>query len=259
MTAADIIRLNPQLNSNVKVNPNERVDDLHRNGYMLIQDPERFCFGIDAVLLAGFAKMKPTEVALDMCTGTGVIPILMKGKTEGEQFVGVEIQPESAEMARRSVMLNYLENNIYIQEGDIKELDKMYRLGSFDVVTCNPPYMPNGGGLQNDYTPKAIARHELLCTLEDVLMMADKMLRVGGRMYMVHRPTRLAEIFATSVKYNLEPKRMRLVHPTVDREPSLVLIEFVKGGKPMIKVEPPLIIYLPNGEYTTEINEIYYK
>ena len=152
----------------VNINPNERVDDLHRNGYLLIQDPERFCFGVDAVLLVGFAKMKQNEIALDMCTGTGVIPILMEAKTDGEQFVGVEIQEESAEMAQRSVLLNNLENKIFIQQGDIKELDKMYRLGSFDVVTCNPPYMPNGGGLLNEYTPKAVARHEILCTLDDV-------------------------------------------------------------------------------------------
>lgn len=245
--------------ANVNINKNERVDDLHRNGYLLIQDPERFCFGIDAVLLAGYAKMNKNEVALDMCTGTGVIPILMKGKTDGEQFVGVEIQQESAEMAQRSVLLNDLENNIFIQHGDIRELDKMFRAGSFDVVTCNPPYMPNGGGLLNDRTPKAVARHEILCTLEDVLSMADKMLRVGGRMYMVHRPARLVDIFALSRQYHLEPKRMRLVHPYVEKEPTLVLVELIKGGKPMLKVEPPLIIYLINGEYTSEIRDIYYN
>ncbi len=208
----------------VNINPNERVDDLHRNGYMLIQDPERFCFGVDAVLLAGFAKMKAGEVALDMCTGTGVIPILMEAKTEGKSFVGIEIQEESAEMAQRSVRLNNLEENIFIQHGDIKELDKMFRLGSFDVVTCNPPYMQSGGGLLNDYTPKAIARHEILCTLEDVINMADKMLRVGGRLYMVHRPARLADIFTLARAYHLEPKRMRLVHPYVEKEPTLVLV-----------------------------------
>lgn len=245
--------------ADVKINPNERVDDLHRNGYMLIQDPERFCFGIDAVLLAGYAKMKKGEVALDMCTGTGVIPILMKGKTEGENFVGIEIQEESAEMAQRSVKLNDLENNIFIQQGDIKELDKLFNLGSFDVVTCNPPYMQSGGGMVNEYTPKAIARHEIMCTLDDVMSSADKMLRVGGRMYMVHRPTRLADIFTAARAHNLEPKKMRLVHPYVEKEPTLVLMEFIKGGKPMIKVEPPLIIYLMDGEYTAEIRDIYYN
>lgn len=243
----------------VNINPNERVDDLHRNGYLLIQDPERFCFGVDAVLLVGFAKMKQNEIALDMCTGTGVIPILMEAKTDGEQFVGVEIQEESAEMAQRSVLLNNLENKIFIQQGDIKELDKMYRLGSFDVVTCNPPYMPNGGGLLNEYTPKAVARHEILCTLDDVLSMAEKMLRVGGRMYMVHRPSRLADIFCLARQYHLEPKRMRFVHPYVEKEPTLVLVELIKGGKPMLKVEPPLIIYLINGEYTAEVRDIYYN
>ncbi len=243
----------------VNINPNERVDDLHRNGYMLIQDPERFCFGVDAVLLAGFAKMKRGEVALDMCTGTGVIPILMEAKTEGDSFVGVEIQEESAEMAQRSIRLNHLEDRIFIRQGDIKDLDKMFKLGSFDVVTCNPPYMPNGGGLLNEYTPKAIARHEILCTLEDVLNMSDKMLRVGGRLYMVHRPSRLADIFTYARAYHLEPKKIRFVHPYVEKEPTLVLIEFIKGGKPMLKVEPPLIIYLINGEYTAEVRDIYYN
>lgn len=244
---------------NVKINKGERVDDLHRNGYLLIQDPEKFCFGIDAVLLAGYAKMKKNEIALDMCTGTGVIPILMEAKTDGEQFVGVEIQDESVEMAQRSVALNNLQDKIYIHQGDIKALDEFYKLGTFDVVTCNPPYMPSGGGIVNDYSPKAIARHEIMCTLEDVMCSADKMLRVGGRMYMVHRPARLPEIFNTAVKYHLEPKRMRFVHPYVEKEPTLVLMEFVKGGKPMLKVEPPLVIYLVNGEYTSEIRDIYYN
>lgn len=244
---------------NVKINKGERVDDLHRNGYLLIQDPEKFCFGIDAVLLAGYAKMRKNEIALDMCTGTGVIPILMEAKTDGEQFVGVEIQDESVEMAQRSVALNNLQDKIYIHQGDIKALDEFYKLGTFDVVTCNPPYMPSGGGIVNDYSPKAIARHEIMCTLEDVMCSADKMLRVGGRMYMVHRPARLPEIFNTAVKYHLEPKRMRFVHPYVEKEPTLVLMEFVKGGKPMLKVEPPLVIYLVNGEYTSEIRDIYYN
>lgn len=244
---------------NVKINKGERIDDLHRNGYLLIQDPEKFCFGIDAVLLAGYAKMKKNEIALDMCTGTGVIPILMEAKTDGEQFVGVEIQDDSVEMAQRSVSLNNLQDKIYIHQGDIKELDDFYKLGTFDVVTCNPPYMPCGGGIVNDYSPKAIARHEIMCTLDDVMGAADKMLRVGGRMYMVHRPQRLPQIFNTATSHHLEPKRLRFVHPYVEKEPTLVLMEFVKGGKPMLKVEPPLIIYLVNGEYTSEIRDIYYN
>ena len=243
----------------VNINPHERVDDLHRNGYLLIQDPSKFCFGIDAVLLASFAVAKEGEQVMDMCTGTGVIPILMEAKTRGRFFTGIEIQPESVEMAQRSVLLNGLEDKILICECDIKELDKEFPLGSFDVVTCNPPYMQRGGGMVNEYSAKAVARHEILCTLEDVAIAADKMLRVGGRFYMVHRPSRLPEIFQRAVKHHLEPKRMRFVHTYIDKEPTLVLIEFIKGGRPMLKVEPPIIIYNADGEYTSEIKDIYYN
>ncbi len=243
----------------VNINPHERVDDLHRNGYLLIQDPSKFCFGIDAVLLASFAVAKEGERVMDMCTGTGVIPILMEAKTRGRFFIGIEIQPESVEMAQRSVLLNGLEDKILIRECDIKELDKEFPLGSFDVVTCNPPYMQRGGGMVNEYSAKAVARHEILCTLEDVAIAADKMLRVGGRFYMVHRPSRLPEIFQRAVKHHLEPKRMRFVHTYIDKEPTLVLIEFIKGGRPMLKVEPPIIIYNADGEYTSEIKDIYYN
>lgn len=243
----------------VNINPHERVDDLHRNGYLLIQDPSKFCFGIDAVLLASFAVAKQGERVMDMCTGTGVVPILMEAKTEGKSFTGIEIQPESVEMAQRSVLLNDLQDKITICQGDIKELDRHFGLGSFDVVTCNPPYMQSGGGMVNEYTAKAVARHEILCTLEDVVTSADKMLRVGGRLYMVHRPTRLPEIFSSAVNHHLEPKRMRLVHTYINKEPTLALIEFIKGGRPMLKVEPPIIIYNADGEYTSEIKDIYYN
>ena len=237
--------------------PNERIDDLQRNNYRIIQDPERFCFGMDAVLLSGFAKAKEGDHVIDLGTGTGIIPILMEAKTKASNLVGLEIQPDSADMARRSVALNGLEEKISIVEGDIKEAAGLFPAASFDVVTCNPPYMVGGHGLTNPEAPKAIARHEVLCTLDDVVREGAKVLKPGGRFYMVHRPFRLVEIFQTMTKYKLEPKRMKLVYPMVDREPNMVLIEGIRGAKSMIKIEKPLIVYEKPGVYTSEIYDIY--
>lgn len=236
---------------------NERIDDLQRNGYRIIQDPQRFCFGMDAVLLSGFAHVKEGETVLDLGTGTGIIPILLEAKSEGKHFTGLEIQPESADMAQRSVALNHLEEKIQIVEGDIKEADTIFPAASFDVITCNPPYMIDAHGLQNPDSPKAIARHEVCCTLEDVVRSAAKLLRPGGRFYMVHRPFRLVEIMNSMTNYRLEPKRMQMVHPYVDKEPNMVLIEGVRGGKSRIRVEKPLIVYERPGEYAQEIYDIY--
>ncbi len=240
-----------------ELKPNERLDDLQRNGYRIIQAPERFCFGMDAVLLSGFARARKGDWVLDLGTGTGVIPILMEARTEAARFVGLEIQEESADMARRSVALNGLEAKIEIVTGDIREADSLFRSASFDVVTSNPPYMIGQHGLANPEGPKAIARHEILCTLEDVVRQAAGLLRVGGCFYLVHRPFRLAEILVTLTKYKLEPKRMRLVHPFVDKEPNMVLLEAVRGGRPRMTVEKPLIIFEEPGKYTREVRELY--
>lgn len=240
------------------VKENERVDDL-QNGYGIIQDPEKFCFGIDAVLLSGFAKVKKGENVLDMGTGTGIIPVLLSAKTEGELFTGLEIQNECAEMAQRSVAMNQLEDRVKIVQGDIKEAADIFGAASFDVVTCNPPYMIGQHGLTNPHMPKAIARHEILCTLEDVISQGARVLKDRGRFYMVHRPFRLVEIMNVMTKYKLEPKRMRLVYPYVDREPNMVLIEALKGGNSRIQVEPPLVVYEKPGVYTKSILEIYGK
>lgn len=237
--------------------PDERIDDLHRNGYRIIQSPNKFCFGMDAVLLSGFAKVKQNETCLDLGTGTGIIPILLEAKTPGKQFVGLEIQEESADMARRSVLLNKQEEKVQIVTGDIKEASSIFGAASFDVVTSNPPYMTNQHGLQNPDLPKAIARHEVLCTLEDVVREASRVLKQNGRFYMVHRPFRLVEIISCMTKYKLEPKRMKLVYPYVDKEPNMVLIEAIKGAKSMVKVEAPLIVYKEPNVYTDEIYDIY--
>ncbi len=241
----------------IDLKEHERIDDLHRNGYQIIQKENAFCFGMDAVLLSGFASVKPGERVLDLGTGTGIIPILLEAKTEGEHFTGLEIQAEMAEMAGRSVRLNGLEEKIDIITGDIKEAGRIFGGASFDVVTTNPPYMNDSHGLKNPDLPKAIARHEVLCTLEDVVRESAKVLRPGGRLYMVHRPHRLIEIITALTKYRLEPKRMKLVHPFVDKEANMVLIEAVRGGRPMIKVEKPLIVYKEQGVYTDEIYDIY--
>ena len=241
----------------VALKENERLDELQRNGYQIIQNPEKFCFGMDAVLLSGFAGAKKGDMVLDMGTGTGIIPILMEAKTEAGHLTGLEIQEESADMARRSVALNGLSEKIDIVTGDIKEAGRIFRSASFDVITCNPPYMIGRHGLTNPDAPKAIARHEVLCTLEDVASQAAKLLKPGGHFFMVHRPFRLAEIITTLVKYKLEPKRMQLVYPFVDKEPNMVLIEAVRGGKSRMTVEKPLIVYKEPGVYMPEIYDIY--
>lgn len=237
--------------------PHERVDDLQRNHYRIIQDPGRFCFGMDAVLLSGFANVKPGEHVLDLGTGTGIIPILLEAKTKGEHFTGLEIQPESADMAERSVKLNGLTERINIVTGDIKEASSIFGASSFEVVTTNPPYMIGQHGISNPEDAKAIARHEILCDLDDILRESARLLKPQGRFYMVHRPFRLAEIFSKMIEYHIEPKCMKLVYPFVDKEPNMVLIEGLRGGRSRLTVEKPLIVYKEPGVYTDEIYDIY--
>ena len=235
----------------------ERLDDLNRKGYKIIQNQNHFCFGMDAVLLSSFAKIKKGEKTLDLGTGNGIIPILLESKTKGEHFTGLEIQEYSADMAKRSVLLNNLSNKVSIVLGDIKEASQIFEPASFDVITCNPPYMTANHGLLNLNGSKAIARHELLCTLDDIVKQASKMLKQNGHFYMVHRPFRLIEIINNLTRYNIEPKRMRMVHPYIDKEPNMVLIEGVKGGRSRLKIEPPLIVYEDKNKYTKEIFDIY--
>lgn len=222
----------------------ERLDDLQLSGYWIIQDKSRFCFGVDAVLLTDFVKVKPKERVLDLGTGTGVIPILLEAKTKGEHFTGLEIQEESADMARRSVLYNHLQDKVEIVTGDIKEAAEIFRPASFDVITTNPPYMLNHHGLKNAADARTIARHEVLCSLDDILRESAKLLLESkGRFYMIHKPFRLAEILTKMCSYKIEPKRIQFVHPYVDKEPAMVMIEGMKGGKSRVKVEPPIIMY----------------
>ncbi|MBQ9342180.1 MAG: tRNA1(Val) (adenine(37)-N6)-methyltransferase [Lachnospiraceae bacterium] len=235
----------------------ERVDDLQRCGYKIIQNPEAFCFGMDAVLLSSFAKVFEKERAIDLGTGNGIIPILLRGKTAGRDFTGLEIQEESADMARRSVMLNDLESDINIVTGDIVGASALFGAAAFDVVTSNPPYMIGMHGIKNPDDAKAIARHEIKCTFDDIAREASKLLKEKGRFYLVHRPFRLPELFETMKKYKLEPKRMIMVYPYVDKEPNMVLIEGIKGGRARLTVEKPLIVYKETNVYTDEIYDIY--
>ena len=241
----------------IELKENERLDDLQRNGLQIIQKTDGFCFGMDAVLLSGFASVKPGERALDLGTGTGIIPLLLSAKTKGDHFTGLEIQTEIMKMAQRSVALNGLEKKIDIIQGDIKEASRIFGAASFDVVTSNPPYMNDAHGLKNPGDVKAISRHEVLCTLEDVVREGTKALKPGGRFYMVHRPHRLAEIITVMRQYKLEPKRMKFVHPFADKDANMVLIEAVRGGGTWMKVEAPVIVYKEPGVYTDEIYEIY--
>ncbi len=241
----------------IMLKEDERIDDLQRNGYRIIQNPKKFCFGMDAVLLSGFAGVKEGGSVLDMGTGTGIIPLLLSAKTKAAHLTGLEIQEESADMARRSVILNRLDEKITIVTGDIKEAERLFKAASFDVITCNPPYMTQSHGLVNPEDAKAVARHEILCTLEDVIAKAACLLKPGGNFFMVHRPFRLADIITLLRQYKLEPKRMQMVYPYADKEPNMVLIEANRGGRPRMKVEKPLIIYKEPGVYIPEIYDIY--
>ena len=241
----------------IELKEDERIDDLQRNHLKIIQKTNGFCFGMDAVLLSGFASVKQGERAIDLGTGTGIIPILLSAKTEGKEFVGLEIQEEMADMAARSIAMNQIEDRVKIIRGDIKEAGAVFGRASFDVVTSNPPYMNDAHGLKNPDLPKAIARHEVLCTLDDVVRSAAELVRPGGRFYMVHRPHRLAELITTLKQYKMEPKRIKMVHPYQNKDANMVLIESVRGGRSMVKVEAPIIVYKEVGVYTEEICQIY--
>lgn len=237
----------------------ERLDDLQRDSLKLIQNPAWFCFGMDAVLLSAFAQVKEDQDCLDLGCGNGVIPILLAGRTKGASFTGLELQEDVAEMALRSVQYNQLTEKVHIVCGDIKEATSIFEAASFDVITSNPPYLTQSHGLVSETDHKAAARHELYCTLEDVVSNAEKLLKPGGHFFMVHRPFRLAEIITCMVSHKLEPKRMRLVYPYADKEPNMVLVEGVRGGNPRIKVEKPLIVYESEQIYTEEVRRLYYE
>lgn len=240
----------------IRLKETERIDDLQLKGLKLIQDTTGFCFGIDAVLLANFAKVKRGTKVVDLGTGTGIIPILIAGKSEAKEIIGVEIQEEVHEMATRSVKLNNLENRVRIINADIKSIDKELEVHGYHVVTSNPPYM-HIDGIKNPNDKKAISRHEVKCSLEDVIRAASRLTMPKGKFFMIHRPTRLVDIIELGRKYRLEPKKVQFVHPRANKAPNLLLIEFAKDGKPELKILDPLYVYDEKGNYTSEIKEIY--
>ncbi|MGO1369941.1 MAG: tRNA1(Val) (adenine(37)-N6)-methyltransferase [Senegalia sp. (in: firmicutes)] len=236
---------------------NERIDDIELKGLKIIQDKTGFCFGIDAVLVANFCHIKKNSKVVDLGTGTGIIPLILWGKNKPSKIYAIEIQKEVADMAKRSMELNEVEENIEILNIDLKEASKYIDIDSVDVVVSNPPYMNSGGGLLNPSDKKAISRHELLCSLEDIIKEARKLLKDNGSFYMIHRPYRLVDIIYLLRKYKLEPKILRFIHPKRGKEPNMILIKAVKGGNPELRTKAPLYVYDDDGKYTKEIDDIY--
>ncbi len=241
----------------IPLHASERVDDLQINGLKIIQSHEVFSFSLDAVLLAHFCSIPQRGRVMDLCTGNGVIPLLLTTRSDHTHIHGVEIQERLVNMASRNVQLNGLDHRIFITCGDIKSIHEIVGYGQFDLVTVNPPYLPVTAGEQNMNTHKAIARHEIHCTLEDVIMACSRLVKAGGKVAIVHRPARLIELSNLMRDYHIEPKRMRLVHSTQDKEAMMVLIEGIKDAKPDLRVLPPLIIYNENHQYSKEIHAIY--
>lgn len=239
------------------ISENERIDDLQCKGYRLIQNTACFCFGMDAVLLSSFATAGKNASVLDLCSGNGVIPILMHAKNPQTKYVGIEIQDVAFNLAQRNASLNNISGDVVFVQGNIKEIKSLTEGRLFDVVTANPPYMTENHGIVNPESAKAIARHELLCNLDDVVKAAADSLKVRGRFFMVHRPKRLVQIIDSMTSHGLEPKRIRMVHPYDDKAANMVLIEAVKDGKPQLDVEPPLIVYNHDGSYTQELLKMY--
>jgi len=235
----------------------ETLDDLQLKGLCVIQKKDAFRFGVDAVLLANFARVKKGARVVDLCTGTGIIPFVVAGKTEAAHITGIEIQDEMVEMANRSVFYNKLEDRMDFIHGDLKDLNLLKSLPKADVVTVNPPYKLQNSGILNPNDKNAIARHEVCCTLEDVVVACRVLLKDNGRMFMVHRPERIADILCLMRKHKIEPKVIRMIHPNTKKAPNIVLIEGQRDGGAFLKWEPPLYVYDENGNYTDEIERIY--
>ena len=241
----------------VKINVDEGVDDLQLNGLKLIQKQQGFRFGVDAVLLSHFANIKSRHRVIDLCTGRGIVPFLAYGKYAPKEVIGLEIQEDMVEMANRSSVLNNTTDIVKFVHGDLKDKSLLDSLGKFDVLTVNPPYKLNNAGIINPNDKLAIARHEVMCTLEDVIVAARRLLKDNGRMFIVHRPERLADIFGLMRKYKIEPKRVRMVQPNTKKAPNIVLVEGQRDGGAFLKWEETLYVYDDNGKYSEEIDRIY--
>jgi len=241
------------------IKEDETIDDLQLKNLNLIQKKDGFKFGIDAVLLSDFACIKNKHRVIDLCTGTGIIPFLIYGKYEPQSIYGLEIQEEMVDMAKRSVKLNSLDEKVFFLNEDLKNIEFLKKLKKFDVVTVNPPYKLNNSGIINPNDKLAIARHEILCNLEDVISASRVLLKDNGRLFMIHRPERLADIFTLMRKYKIEPKRVKMIHPKIGKAPNIVLVEGQRDGGAYLKWEAPLYVYDDNGTYTKEIDSIYWR
>lgn len=235
----------------------ERINDLQCKGLKIIQNPKGFCFGVDAVLLSNFCEIKKNATVVDLGTGTGIIPILIGGKSSAKKIYGVEIQKTVADMAARSVKLNKLDERIDIINKDLNDILNFIPVNTVDVVTSNPPYMSGDAGLKNSNDMKTISRHEIKCTLEDVISTASRLLKHNGHFYLVHRPHRLVDIMCLCREYKLEPKKLRFIHPNRNKKPNLLLLKAIKAAKPELKFLDPLYVYNEDGSYTEEIYSIY--
>ena len=242
---------------NVNILENETIDDLQLNNLQLIQKKTGFKFGVDAVLLSDFFQASKNAKVMDIGTGTGVIPVLLYGKNKGKDFTGIDIQEEMVEMAQRSALLNGIQERVRFVTCDVKQVKNMFHSESFDAIVTNPPYMKVGDGLLNPDMSKAVSRHEIACTIEDIVAASYYLLKEKGKLYMIHRPHRLPDIFIAMRKFKIEPKRMRFVYPDAQKEPNLVLLCGVKLGNQELRVEKPLFVYDKNNEYTQEIKDIY--
>ncbi|WP_195926860.1 tRNA1(Val) (adenine(37)-N6)-methyltransferase [Sarcina ventriculi] len=239
------------------VKDGETLDDLQLKDICIIQKREGFRFGIDAVLLANFANVKKRHKVMDLCTGTGIVPFIIKGKKEPEKIVGLEIQNKFVEMANRSIKINGFNDTMEFLHGDLKDKELLKSIGRFDVVTVNPPYKLEKSGIVNPNDKYAIARHEVMCNLDNVIEACRIVLKDNGRLYMVHRPERLADIFCIMRKYKIEPKRVQMVHPNTKKPANILLVEGQRDGGAYLKWEPPIYVYNDDGSFSKEINEIY--
>ncbi|MBQ9314707.1 MAG: tRNA1(Val) (adenine(37)-N6)-methyltransferase [Clostridia bacterium] len=243
----------------MKLKKDERVDDLQFKDLKIIQNKNAFCFGIDAVLLSDFAKnVKNNSTVVDLCSGTGIVAILLEGKTKIKKIYAVEIQQEMAEMASRSVLLNHQEEKIEVINEDLKRIDTILKKDSVDAITVNPPYKKAGSGIINETDTKSISRHEVLCTLEDIIKVSARLLKTSGSIYMVHRTERLVDVLSEMRSEKIEPKRIRFIHPSYGKAPNLFLVEGIKHAKPFLKIEEPIYVYEKDENYTDTIKEIYH-
>lgn len=249
----------------MEIRKNERIDDLGINDLKIIQNKEYFCFGTDSVLLANFVKSENSNnVILDLCSGSGVIPIILSAKKKYKKIFGVELQSEMYDLFDRNIKLNNLEDSIIsINENvkDIKDIRKkitsIMEKDKIDIITCNPPYKEIGTGLTTNHDVKTIAKCEVMCNLEDIFITSSKLLGKGGKLYLVHKPERLSDLIYFGRKYNLEAKEIRFVYPKINKKPSIVLISYRKDGGNETKVLEPLIEYNDDMSYTDEIYRIY--